>query len=185
MKKEEKLNEILNYYKKEDIKQFLNDFFLVAKVFRTISLDYNKKRNTESDIDTFITLLTKWEQKYEDIILKFVIDDFECFLEIYFKEDNVKSAIGALKKITGFVTCDKYDDSVSSVVIEAIYMIEEEEHIVTLRQERNGLRLIYEEEDILDVETPHMLLCAYFALRFGYNESIDILDFKERFSFEF
>ena len=59
----------------------------------------------------------------------------------------------------------------------------EGENTLTLKEEKDLLKLIYLQEHMLDPHSPEFRLCTFYAMKEGFNKDIDLQKYENDFSF--
>jgi hypothetical protein len=175
---------ILKGFDPADIKVFVYDLFLVFHLRKQLDQDYGNADNpmTKRDIETFKKLLMAWEQKYKDIIIKLEMTGLEFKLSVFLLQERVEDFIPILQKITNYSSSQMIREH-DVLMLDAIFTENGVENSLTIKQVKQGMKLIYLEEDMLNPKSPEFHLCTYYGMKGGYNKSINLQLFHDKFSF--
>jgi hypothetical protein len=179
------LENIFSQYNKRDIKEFVKDLFLIFRVLRSVDREYSSSDNAEieHDVTKFKSLIKEFNRKYRDILFEFYIDGLQCALKIYFAQRDYESILPIIKQMNRFIGIRRFQDHIEGVY-ENYNENNEGENCVILQKENNMLRMIFQKEDMLNAKSPEFRLCTYFAMKDGFEKSINLQKFGNEFSFQ-
>lgn len=167
---------ILKEYNPEDIKIFVKDFFMIFSILEKLDSDIDNQ--SDKNIQKFRQMMKDWEKKYKDIVFVFKADNIQCTIIIYLK-DGMENILGLIKQMSRFLELNYYKDKA-----EASFEDGEKINTLTLKEENGFVRLIYLKEDMLNSLSPEFRICAYYALKNGYDKSINLQKYADVFSFD-
>jgi hypothetical protein len=167
---------ILRQFHREDIRIFVQDLFLVFNILAKMDLDQNNQ--TDKNISKFRSLMKEWELKYRDVILHFKSDSIECSIKIYFK-DTFENAAHLIESMNRFKSMSRY-----TAQLDASFEGDKMDNTLTLKSESGLLRMIYLKEDMLRANSPEFKLCTFYAMKDGFDKSINLQKYSEAFSFD-
>lgn len=196
-------SDILSEFKPADIKAFKKDFTQTIIVGSEIDSLYKGAHSSlDSSISKYEKLAEKFNKKYKGIVIKpkKSVEHFKA--EIYIKEAGIKdflansaSRIQGLKSVgsTSFNQIDagdaerfaKFLDSLMDKVYISYADAENGASTIAavLDRSKKGIRLIYSPDEIINENSAGFKICAFYALKRGYNKKIDI--YSEALTFGF
>lgn len=196
-------NNILSEFSASDISTFKKDFTQVIKIGAEIDRYYGKAQH---DIDTFITkfekLVEKFNKKYKGLKIQTrkLIDEYK--VKVLIKERDIKaffgesaSRINGLKSVgrTNFNQVDTADAEKFAKFLDSlldkIYMsyTDTETGISTIaavfERREKMIELTYNPAEILNENSAGFKICAFYALKHGYDKKIEIYEEAVTFGF--
>ena len=196
-------NGILSEFTQADINIFKKDFFQIIKVGAEIDRYYGEVQSSlDKLMPKFEKLIENFNKKYKGIKIKTkkTIDDFK--LKIFVKEKNVKdffansaSRISGLKSVgrTNFNQADISEAEKFAVFLDSlldkvfITYIDTESGTSGIAAARDRkermIELIYNPEEIMSENSAGFKVCAFYALKEGFDKKIDVYSDALRFGF--
>lgn len=196
-------NDILSEFSPADINHFKKDFFQMIKVGVEIDRYYGEfQHDLDALIPKFEKLVEKFNKKYKGIKIKTkkTIEHFE--VRIYLKAKDIKeffadsaSRIAGLKSVgkTNFNQVDVSDAERFATFLDSlqdkIYIsyIDTESGSSTIAaaydKKEKMIELIYEPAEIINESSAGYKICAFYALKLGYDKKIDIYGDASTFGF--
>ena len=196
-------NDPLSEFKSADINGFKKDFTHLIKIGAEIDKDYGK---AQQDLDTIIPkfqkLIEEFNKKYKGIKIKIkkTIDNFK--VKIFIKAKDIKeffaesaSRISGLKSVgkTNFNQVDVSDtekfarflDSISEQIYISYINPESGTSTITavFDKKEKMVELLYEPNEIVNENSAGFKICAFYALKQGYDKKIDIYSDSLTFGF--
>lgn len=197
-------NDILSEFSPSDINIFKKDFTQMIKVGAEIDRHYGKARHDLDDIiPKFERLTAQFNKKYKGIRIKTKkgIDSFkarvfvrandikELFAESASRIPGLKSAgkvnfsqadAGDAEKFAGFI------DSLQDRVCISYSDLENGTSTVTAAFDRNEkmVEMIYSPADAMNENSACFRICAFYALKHGYDKKIGIYADASSFGFD-
>jgi len=196
-------NNILSEFSASDISTFKKDFVQMISIGAEIDRYYGE---TQHELDTLIPrfekLIEKFNKKYKglDIKTRKLIDGYKVKLLI--KERDIKvffaesaSRIAGLKSVgrTAFNQVDAADAEKFAKFLDSlldkIYIsyIDPETGTSTIAaafdRKEKMIEMIYNPEEILNENSAGFKICAFYALKQGYDKKIDIYGSTATFGF--
>jgi hypothetical protein len=173
---------ILKEYKPEDIEIFVQDLFFVFNILQNLDHEYGETDNheIERDLKKFKNLVKDWNNKYRDIILDFKRTQLECKIDIFIIEKDAETLASVIKGMKRFNTLNLYEKKLDA----AFQDIKGGENTLTFEIENRVFRLIYLKGDMLKPQSPEFRLCTYYAMKNGFEKTINLEKYKNMFSFD-
>ena len=153
-----------------------------AYVLEKLDQDYSQGDNSQTarNIRRFKALIKDWNRKYRDILLEFSTDGIQCKLNVSF-DDTMGSISAVIQKMNRFIEISTIGQRINAVFSE---LGKSGENTLTFESSGRLVRLVYSKEDMLRPGSPEFRICAYYALKNGFDKSIRIIEsYKETFSF--
>ena len=175
--------EIFKDYNEEDLSVFVNEFYMVFNLSQSLDEDYNQgdSNRTQKNIKRFKNLIKDWNKKYRDILLEFLADGLQCRLIISFDE-KLDGIVKIIKRMKRFVEIRSYTARRLNTVFSE--QGRRGENTLTFETDGRTVKMIYSKQDMLKPESPEFRICSYYALKNGFDKTIDIIEkYKEAFSF--
>ena len=161
-------------YDQKKINDFSNDLHTLFHIYKSINdnLDTDYSSLPEKNKKRFLELVKLWNSKYNNIALQV---DSHFKLKIYFNInlENIKQIV---KKMIEF---SKLELSENELTLTAYF---DESNTLTLEGENNYTKLIYLEEDMLDLKSPEFRICTILGLS-SYNSKVDLKKLFQDFAF--
>ncbi|MEK6946447.1 MAG: hypothetical protein AABX32_02470 [Nanoarchaeota archaeon] len=195
--------DLLSEFSANDISQFRKDFFQMIKVGAEIDRYYGEG---QTDLDVFIPKFEKlseqFNRKYKGIKIKTrkLIDSYK--VKIFIKEKNIKdffsnsaSKIPGLKSVgrTNFSqidvgNADKFANFLDSIMDKLfLSYINPENGTSTVAAEYDRkekmVEIIYNAPEILNDNSACFRICAFYALKHGFDKKIEVYGNASTFGF--
>jgi hypothetical protein len=175
--------EIFKGQSEKDLSVFVNEFYMVFSILEKLDKDYDQGDSvrTEKNVKKFRSLVKDWNKKYRDLLLVFSADGIQCRLTISFAED-LQGVADVIRRMNRFMEMRSFSATrLNAVFAEAS---RKGENTLTLESDGSTVTMIHSKEDMLKPESPEFRICAYYAMKDGFDRSIDLLQkYKESFSF--
>lgn len=196
-------NDILGEFNPNDVNAFKKDFMQLIKVGAEIDRYYGEAQH---DLDTLIPkfekLVEQFNKKYKGIKIKAkkTIEHFKVRLLV--KEKNVKdffansaSRIHGLKSVgrTNFNQIDISDAEKFAAFLDSlmdkvyISYVDPESGTSTIAAMADAkekmVELVYNPVEIINENSAGFRICAFYALKFGFNKKIEIYGSASTFGF--
>ena len=195
--------DLLSEFSPADINIFRKDFTQLIKVGAEIDRYYGEAQH---DLDTLIpkyeTLVGKFNKKYKGLKIKAkkTIEHYE--IEVYLKIKDVKeffaetaSRIPGLKSVgsTNFNQVDIADAEKFSrfldLILDRIYItyLDQETGTSTISAATNPkekmIEIVFNPAEIINENSAEFKICAYYALKLGFDKKIEIYGDASTFGF--
>jgi len=196
-------NDLLDGLGQKSVKEFRKDFAQLIRAAFGMDKDYGK---SESSLDKYMPaykeLIRLFNKKYKNLELKLKATSTGLKLQIFLKNEkkvtdvfsNAAARITGLKSIgaNSFGAADVADASkfqkelekISNKIYISYYHTESGSDTVYLEfnQKEKKIELHYD-AGIADEKSPEFKLCAYYAVKDGYDEKIDVFSKGAVFGF--
>lgn len=196
-------NDLLSGFNSVDIEHFKKDFVQMIKVGAEIDRCYGEaKHDLDTLIPKFEKLTEKFNQKYKGIKIKNkkTIENFKVRLFIKAKDAreffaDSASRIAGLKSVgkTNFNQVDvgeaekfaKFLDSMQDKIYISYLDPESGTSTIAAVLDRNEkmIELIYNPIELMNENSAGFKLCAFYALKQGYDKNIEVYDEATTFGF--
>lgn len=196
-------NDILLEFSHSDINHFKKDFTQIMKVGAEIDRYYGEaQHDLDALIPKFERLIEKFNKKYKGIKIKTekIIENFK--VRLFVKEKDIKdffansaSRISGLKSVgrTNFNQVDvgdvekfaKFLDSLLDRIYVSYSNPESGTSTVAafLDRHEKSVELIYSPAEVANENSAGFRICAFYALKEGFNRKIDIYSEASTFGF--
>ncbi|MFH2021340.1 MAG: hypothetical protein ABIJ34_08055 [archaeon] len=175
--------DIFKEFSDEDLAEFVKEFYFVFNVLALLDQDYGQLDNSQTgkNLKKFKLMIKDWNKKYKDLLLDFQMDGISCKLKVFFDDDLPHLAL-LLKKMQRFIGFTKFSNEKLNAVFKE--GTANDENSLTVHNLGNRVELIYSKEDVQDPKSPEFRLCAYYALKNGFDKSINLNEkYENTFSF--
>ena len=196
-------SDILSEFKPDDIGTFKKDFTQIIRIGSEIDRYYGESQHAlDSIIPKYEKLIEEFNKKYKGIKIKTKKSIEHFSVKIYIEEKGVKdffansaSRIQGLKSVgrTNFNQVDASDAEIFAKFLDSlldkIYIsyadIENGTSTIAavLDRSKKSVELVYNPSEIINESSSGFKICAFYALKQGYNKKIDI--YSEALTFGF
>ena len=195
--------DLLDPLSRKDVNTFKKDFTQLIKLAAGMDMDY---RESSKDIDIYMprykTLIKLFNKKYPGLFLKITKTTEELKLRIFIKDEkNVKdifinsaSRIAGLKSIgaeslgAANIGSDRFNkeiDKIENNVQISYYEPDLGSTAIILEYDKKTkmVELFYNIKDATNESNPEFKLCAFYALKQGYDNKIELSVKGDEFAF--
>ena len=185
---------LLSAFEKQDISAFRKDFLQMLRIAKNVD-KYYVQSNSDLDayLDKFSSLVEAFNKKYKGIKLKMKIKTNEVDLKIYLSEKNVSNCFAnCASKVIGLQAVGSSKFGAAGISDTATFTNEigkaKEKLYITYYSPETGhsnvflhydsketkVELVYGFDDISAEQGPEFQIAGFYALKDGFNKTIDI-----------
>ncbi|MBN1502942.1 hypothetical protein JW930_05340 [Candidatus Woesearchaeota archaeon] len=189
--------ELLSVYDNREIEAFAKDLGLLIGIAYAVDREYGEADyKFRIDFEKFKKLIAEWNRKYPNVTIKVFENGIQCDIRIYIHEKSIKQLLMAASQINRLVSInnmacdtqltgldvDKYLIRIHDRINFTYYDKRNTENTLTFNIVEGKIELLFEKQDIIDINAPEFQIVAYYALKRSH--SIDLIKYRTEFSFD-
>lgn len=194
--------DLLDNLNKRDIEVFRKDFTQLMRVTYGMDNAYGKSDKViDKYMEKYSSLIELFNKKYKNLRFKLIISKDEIKLKLFLtKEKDIKNILPTVTKIAGIKAIgagafdvanimdkEKFSREMDNITTKAHISYYGPEHssntIFIELNKKEGIEIYYDIKCMLNEISPEFKLCAFYALKDGYDKKIDVFKQGSYFGF--